>query len=56
MFWTLAMILLVLSFATQGFIQVVIFLAVAGILIGVARRRSLRLRLATATGAAKTPR
>ena len=54
MFWTIALILLVLSFATQGFIQVVILLTVAGILIGVARKRSRRL--AAVTGAAKKPR
>ena len=54
MFWTLALILLVFGFATEGFIQVVIFLAVAGILIGVARKRMLRL--AGVTGAAKKPR
>jgi hypothetical protein len=56
MFWTLAMILLVLSFATQGFIQVVIFLAVAGILIGVARNQSLRRRRAAVTVGGRKPR
>ena len=54
MFWIIALILVVFSFATQGFIQVVIFLTVAGMLIGVARKRTLRLRVAAA-GAAKEP-
>ncbi|HEX5043680.1 MAG TPA: hypothetical protein VFV75_12290 [Candidatus Polarisedimenticolaceae bacterium] len=54
MFWIIALILVVFSFATQGLIQVLIFLTVAGMLIGVARKRSLRLRVAAA-GAAKEP-
>jgi len=54
MFWIIALVLVVFSFATQGFIQVVIFLTGAGILIGVARQRTLRRRLALAS-AAKRP-
>jgi len=49
MFWTMALILLVLSFASQGFIQVVILLTLAGILIGMARQRYLRERRAAVT-------
>ena len=49
MFWTMALILLVLSFAGHGFIQAVIFLTVAGILIGVGRQRHLSGRRAALT-------
>lgn len=53
MFWIIALVLVVFSFATQGFIQVVIFLTAAGVLIGVARQRTLRRRLAPASAAKK---
>jgi hypothetical protein len=54
MFWTLAMILLLGSYVTSGFVPVVIFLALVGILTRLARER--RRRLLTITAAARKPR
>ena len=54
MFWTLAMILLLGSYATSGFVPVVISLALVSVLTRLARER--RRRLSTVTGPAKRPR
>jgi len=51
MFWTLALILLLGSYATKGFVPIAIFLALAGILTRLARDR--RRRLAPITGPAR---
>ena len=54
MFWPTAMVVLVTSYVTRGFVPVVIFLALTGILLRLARDR--RSRLATVSGAARKPR
>jgi hypothetical protein len=54
MFWTLALVLLLGSYATSGFVPVAIFLALVSILTRLARER--RRRLSTVTGPARKPR
>ena len=56
MFWMAAMVALVSSYPTRGFVPVVIFLALAGILLRLARERRQRLRLFILLEAAKKPR